>query len=234
MSEYYKGKLLLKRDINFGKIKFTCDENNIINIIKPNYNLSGAESQAIYNYISKFDMDKKIKIDDNISNIIINRITNKFFQTTLSEINIIYEKIETPDGTFAKEINTGFIFPLLALNNIDLTYSGIYKKEKKEIYGSISTNLKIRDCFETCKVYAYGDESVSKNTLEKYNKKKKIKKVYKKLENLFNQNTFKYNVEIKEPINITPEHLKKCDPYVDNSDELYSKPKIYKKIYKIN
>ena len=64
MNDLYIGKIILKQNINFKKIKFNIDENNIISIIKPNYDLSGAESYALYNYFNKFENDKKFKIND--------------------------------------------------------------------------------------------------------------------------------------------------------------------------
>lgn len=231
MKEYFKGKLILKRDINFKKIKFNIDENDIITIVKPNYNLSGAESHVLYNHFSK--VDKKFKLTDINSINIINRITYKFFKPALSEMDIIYEIITNENGEkFAKEINTGLLFPMISLNDTDLEY----KIKLDNSNGSISTNLKLRDCFLECNVYLFGEEKVKEKKLEKYLKKDNEKKRNIKLNKLFNMNKFKYNiVEKKEPININKEELKNCVPYyenISNNTTNFNKPKV--KIYKMN
>lgn len=236
MNELYKGKIILKRNINFKKIKFNIDENNIITITKPDYNLSGAESHVLCDYFEEFEKDKKFRIDDKRSKDIINRITCKYFKTVLTEMNIIYEKTILDNGEmFGKEINTGFIFPLLSLNSVDLEY----KAKINDAQGSISTDLKLKNCFEECKVYLTDEKNVTNVEIEKYSKKKKLEKRKKKLEKLFIMNVFKYNIERKEPINITNEvQLKKCVPYYDTTDlneftsPIKSKPKVYQKTYK--
>lgn len=237
MNELYKGKIILKRNINFKKIKFNIDENNIITITKPDYNLSGAESHVLYDYFKGFEKDKKFKIDDLRSKNIIDRITYKYFEAILTEMNIIYEKIILDNGAiFGKEINTGFIFPLLSLNDVDLEY----KTKIDDTHGSISTDLKLRNCFEECKVYLTDEKNVTNVEIEKYSKKNKLEKRKKKLEKLFIMNIFKYNIERKEPISIinNEKQIKKCVPYYDTTDlneftsPIISKPKVYQKTYK--
>lgn len=223
MNDLYIGKIILKQNINFKKIKFNIDENNIISIIKPNYDLSGAESYALYNYFNKFENDKKFKINDLKSKIIIDRITYKFFEIGLTEMNIIYKKIILKNGEiFGKEINTGIIFPFLSLNDIDLEY--YVKLDNK--YGVIVTNLNTRDCFSECKSYIIDEKKVTNDKMENYQKKKKLEKRKEKLERL--ANTFRYDIEENESqYNSSTSNF---NEFINSSS---NKPKVYQKVYKI-
>ncbi len=223
MNDLYIGKIILKQNINFKKIKFNIDENNIISIIKPNYDLSGAESYALYNYFNKFENDKKFKINDLKSKIIIDRITYKFFEIGLTEMNIIYKKIILKNGEiFGKEINTGIIFPFLSLNDIDLEY--YVKLDNK--YGVIVTNLNTRDCFSECKSYIIDEKKVTNDKMENYQKKKKLEKRKEKLERL--ANTFRYDIEENE--SQYNSSISNFNEFINSSS---NKPKVYQKVYKI-
>lgn len=223
MNDLYIGKIILKQNINFKKIKFNIDENNIISIIKPNYDLSGAESYALYNYFNKFENDKKFKINDLKSKIIIDRITYKFFEIGLTEMNIIYKKIILKNGEiFGKEINTGIIFPFLSLNDIDLEY--YVKLDNK--YGVIMTNLNTRDCFSECKSYIIDEKKVTNDKMENYQKKKKLEKRKEKLERL--ANTFRYDIEENE--SQYNSSISNFNEFINSSS---NKPKVYQKVYKI-
>lgn len=234
MNEYYKGKIIFKKNINFKKIKFNIDEYDIITVVKPNYTLSGAESRVLYNYFKSFKNNKKFAIDDDDSKMIIDRITYKFFKAILTEMDIIYKKIIIDgDQIFGKEINTGFIFPLLSLNDTDLKYE--VKLDDK--YGSISTHLKHRDCFHECKVYLTDERKANNNDIKKYLKNKKLKQREKKLKKLYSLNILKYDIEKKEIININNNQIKKYTPYYGNTDlgefiNLIDKPKVLQKTYK--
>lgn len=251
MSEFYKGKIILKKDIKFKKMKFLIDENNIVSILKPTYSLSGAEGRVLYESFCKFKNNKDFKIEDSISNCIINRITYKFFEINKKVINIIYEKVVDEEGFwYAKEVYTGYIFPLLEFNYCDLEYNVTYQNQSNKneqvidnTNGYILTNIKSRNIYDTCNVYCIEEKVANYNELKKYSKKKKLEKVLNKIPKLYNMNIFKNNnlENINESIadnlyikkSILDRYDNKNDSIDNKSNLVIDKEKVYAKRFSV-
>ncbi len=215
MTPYYKGRLVLNKNLKFKKIKFNSGyyeekEDIEIDILNAEYELTEEENDDILNYL----IEDESKMTRNIKDIFFKILmSTKLYRK--KELNIIYEKITDKNGNvYGEEILTKFIFPLFSIDDIwvHTTYSFNNFLDFVKLRGY--TNYKInndRSNFSLCKCYCvengvadYNEigEYRNKNTdnfSPKFEFKERIKKLYNM--NVFDDSVITQNISIQVPNN---------------------------------
>ena len=126
MTIYYKGLLILKDSIKLKKVKFSTIRTEDVSFSKFS-KLTKAEKKyflQLFNNLGDVDFEdlKVISItsDDILKNILF-KIMNPKFKPIRP---IIYEKVLDIDGNeYAREIKTGYLFPILGNDDMEYTFS---------------------------------------------------------------------------------------------------------------
>lgn len=230
MTTYYKGSIVLRKNLKFKKIKlqsYLYDDvselqcaDSIIRTINVKYELTNSENTILSNAIKS----KSDTLSEKETNILVKILmsTQKLYRR--KKINIIYEKIMDRDGNvYGKEKITGYLFPLL--NEKDLSANiHPYVKRNTAFYGDIYANAyvnyetKNRSSFDLCDCYCINEGVANKNEIELYDNvynnfytnyfaKQLHTKLCSKLKKLYNMNIFDESTIFNNSNNISSQSV---------------------------
>lgn len=196
MTIYYKGLLTLKDSIKLKKVKFSI--NSIENVSSSKFSkLTKAEKDYFlllfkrFGYVDFEDL-KVISItsDDILKNIFF-KIMNPKFKPIRP---IIYEKLLDIDGNeYAREIKTGYLFPILGNDDMEYTFSLVRTLDFWNIEcfnSSFIGHFIERTNFALCNCYCFNEMVANYNEIEKYKDKKLSTHDLLKMKELFQMNVF--------------------------------------------
>ncbi len=179
MTIYYKGWIVIKKNIKFKKLKFYSsyfteeNKNNVKICSNSNYELTTEENTILLK--SLIDMDKKRKIEEKTMWDIFDKLEIHNIKLKRKEMNIIFEKIIDKDGNiYGKERLTGYIFPLF--NKSDFKGNGNYSFKKDQydnteyLDGYLDFVTKLRDNVGLCDCYLVEEGVANINEICKSNK----------------------------------------------------------------
>lgn len=196
MTIYYKGLLTLKDSIKLKKVNFSI--NSIEDVSSSKFSkLTKAEKDYFllsfnrFGYVDFEDL-KVISItsDDILKNILF-KIMNPKFKPIRP---IIYEKVLDIDGNeYAREIKTGYLFPILGNDDMEYTFSLFRTLDFWNIEcfkGSFIGHFIERTNFALCNCYCFNEMVANYNEIEKYEDKKLSSHDLLKMKELFQMNVF--------------------------------------------
>ena len=197
MTIYYKGLLTLKDSIKLKKVNFSI--NSIEDVSSSKFSkLTKAEKDYFllsfnrFGYVDFEDL-KVISItsgDDILKNIFF-KIMNPKFKPIRP---IIYEKLLDIDGNeYAREIKTGYLFPILGNDDMEYTFSLFRTLDFWNIEcfkGSFIGHFIERTNFALCNCYCFNEMVANYNEIEKYKDKKLSTRDLLKMKELFQMNVF--------------------------------------------
>lgn len=197
MTIYYKGLLILKDSIKLKKVNFSI--NSIEDVSSSKFSkLTKAEKDYFllsfnrFGYVDFEDL-KVISItsgDDILKNIFF-KIMNPKFKPIRP---IIYEKLLDIDGNeYAREIKTGYLFPILGNDDMEYTFSLFRTLDFWNIEyfkGSFIGHFIERTNFALCNCYCFNEMVANYNEIEKYEDKKLSSHDLLKMKELFQMNVF--------------------------------------------
>ena len=196
MTIYYKGLLTLKDSIKLKKVNFSI--NSIEDVSSSKFSkLTKAEKDYFllsfnrFGYVDFEDL-KVISItsDDILKNILF-KIMNPKFKPIRP---IIYEKLLDIDGNeYAREIKTGYLFPILGNDDMEYTFSLFRTLDFWNIEcfkGSFIGHFIERTNFALCNCYCFNEMVANYNEIEKYEDKKLSSHDLLKMKELFQMNVF--------------------------------------------
>lgn len=196
MTIYYKGLLILKDSIKLKKVNFSI--NSIEDVSSSKFSkLTKAEKDYFllsfnrFGYVDFEDL-KVISItsDDILKNILF-KIMNPKFKPIRP---IIYEKLLDIDGNeYAREIKTGYLFPILGNDDMEYTFSLFRTLDFWNIEcfkGSFIGHFIERTNFALCNCYCFNEMVANYNEIEKYKDKKLSSHNLLKMKELFQMNVF--------------------------------------------
>ena len=197
MTIYYKGLLTLKDSIKLKKVNFSI--NSIEDVSSSKFSkLTKAEKDYFllsfnrFGYVDFEDL-KVISItsgDDILKNIFF-KIMNPKFKPIRP---IIYEKLLDIDGNeYAREIKTGYLFPILGNDDMEYTFSLFRTLDFWNIEcfkGSFIGHFIERTNFALCNCYCFNEMVANYNEIEKYKDKKLSTHDLLKMKELFQMNVF--------------------------------------------
>lgn len=196
MTIYYKGLLTLKDSIKLKKVNFSI--NSIEDVSSSKFSkLTKAEKDYFllsfnrFGYVDFEDL-KVISItsDDILKNIFF-KIMNPKFKPIRP---IIYEKLLDIDGNeYAREIKTGYLFPILGNDDMEYTFSLFRTLDFWNIEcfkGSFIGHFIERTNFALCNCYCFNEMVANYNEIEKYEDKKLSSHDLLKMKELFQMNVF--------------------------------------------
>lgn len=214
--KYYKGILVLSDNIKLKALKFNSNKARDyslvkIKFIKSNYQLNFDENMNL----NEIMLYKYSTINDDTKKIIYKIITSGQHYNK-SEVPIIYKKIYDNYGNeFAREINTGLIFPLFNYNNlkVDLNYKIIRNINKDLISVKGSFTPSFND--DTIKCYCLEDSIATTNDIFEYNKSDNVYEcnqfgIYEKRKNILLHNLCDMNNINMENFNEQPKRKYFC------------------------
>ncbi len=193
MATYYEGNLVLSENVKLKKIKFSSKRHfqkydMKIKFLNARYTLTNKETSILINEL----FSSNSEVNTNTNNILVNVLMSTK-PYSKSEITIVYEKIYDKDGNaYAKELHTGFIFPLFESNDLycDLKYTTCENTRGKiKAKGFFIHSIIKRKNFDLCKCYCIEDKIIDYNALDKWIKNNS-KTRSDKLEKLFKKNVF--------------------------------------------
>ena len=196
MTIYYKGLLTLKDSIKLKKVKFSTIRTEDVSFSKFS-KLTKAEKKyflQLFNNLGDVDFEdlKVISItsDDILKNILF-KIMNPKFKPIRP---IIYEKVLDIDGNeYAREIKTGYLFPILGNDDMEYTFSLFRTLDFWNIEcfkGSFIGHFIERTNFALCNCYCFNEMVANYNEIEKYEDKKLSSHDLLKMKELFQMNVF--------------------------------------------
>lgn len=197
MTIYYKGVLTLKDSIKLKKVKFSST--NTVDVSSSKFSkLTKAEKDYFllsfnrFGYVDFEDL-KVISItsgDDILKNILF-KIMNPKFKPIRP---IIYKKLLDIDGNeYAREIKTGYLFPILGNDDMEYTFSLFRTLDFWNIEcfkGSFIGHFIERTNFALCNCYCFNEMIANYNEIEKYKDKKLSTHNLLKMKELFQMNVF--------------------------------------------
>lgn len=196
MTIYYKGLLTLKDSIKLKKVKFSST--NTVDVSSSKFSkLTKAEKDYFllsfnrFGYVDFEDL-KVISItsDDILKNILFKLMNPKFKPIR----PIIYEKVLDIDGNeYAREIKTGYLFPILGNDDMEYTFSLFRTLDFWNIEcfkGSFIGHFIERTNFALCNCYCFNEMVANYNEIEKYEDKKLSTHDLLKMKELFQMNVF--------------------------------------------
>lgn len=202
MTKYYKGKLLLLGNTILNPISFytddICSNKNFTNfycdfsnIYINKSSLTQEENQILLEFICSNNIKNSTKTK--ILNKDVLDIIKKFINySDKTKLNIIYEIVyDENNNAYAKEINTGLIFPIM---NIEIDCYIFYDKHKYEDFFPSRKFVKINGYFEpelkkpnSFECYCIENGIANKDDIEKY-KNNNSNSFDQKLKSLHNKN----------------------------------------------
>ena len=196
MTIYYKGLLILKDSIKLKKVKFSTIRTEDVSFSKFS-KLTKAEKKyflQLFNNLGDVDFEdlKVISItsDDILKNILF-KIMNPKFKPIRP---IIYEKVLDIDGNeYAREIKTGYLFPILGNDDMEYTFSLFRTLDFWNIEcfkGLFIGHFIERTNFALCNCYCFNEMVANYNEIEKYKDKKLSSHNLLKMKELFQMNVF--------------------------------------------
>lgn len=203
MVTYYKGSLVLKKNIKFRKLKFSSGYYNKksdinIKILNTNYELTNEENDILIKDFKKNEYGISIEFKNILYSILLStKLCKK------KEINIIYKKIIDKNGNvYGEEILTGFVFPILSENDIETETQYYFKNNIIDcvaLRANIIYKLANRSEDSLYKCYCIKNDIADYNEIEEYNNKNKYlgipkSKFKEKIRRLYNMNVFDENI----------------------------------------
>lgn len=208
MTIYYKGILALKKSIKLKKINFYTGT-----ILR-----SGSDIERVDDISFRFGRFGELTFDDkkeffkNFNSLrfpdngyeetivaqnntammdILFKIINPKFKTIRK---IMYEKVlDTNGNAYAREIQTGFLFPILSSNDLEYILR-LFKTEDwmdaKILKGSLLYQFKERSNFALCNCYCTDEKVADYNEVEAYKNKNLNHASHQKMKTLFQMNVF--------------------------------------------
>ena len=197
MTIYYKGVLTLKDSIKLKKVKFSST--NTVDVSSSKFSkLTKAEKDYFllsfnrFGYVDFEDL-KVISItsgDDILKNILF-KIMNPKFKPIRP---IIYKKLLDIDGNeYAREIKTGYLFPILGNDDMEYTFSLFRTLDFWNIEcfkGLFIGHFIERTNFALCNCYCFNEMVANYNEIEKHKDKKLSTHNLLKMKELFQMNVF--------------------------------------------
>lgn len=226
MTTYYKGSIVLRKNLKFKKIKLQSylyddaialkgDDSNI-RTINVRYELTDRENVELSDAI-KSDSDT---LSEKVVNILVKILmsTQKLYRR--KEMDIIYEKIMDSYGNiYGKEKITGYIFPLLNEKDLNANIFSYYKRgtlyyDDILFKSCITYETKNRINFDLCDCYCINEGVANKNEIELYDNvynnfytnyfaKQFHTKLCSKLKKLYNMNIFDESIIFNNSNNIS-------------------------------
>lgn len=201
MTTYYKGNLVLAKNIILKKIKFCSNlygeiSEMKINQISGNAKITNEELKRLNAWKKLTDIIRfksNVIYDDYNKKLLFNLLKKNYKN---EKIQIIYEIVYDRNGNpYAKEKNYGgLIFPLFNLHDLDYFYIDHVHKGLlyDRVRGNFSFELKNRDNFDLTDCYCFQCGVANQNEIIDYVKKygPNSDEFYKKVRYLYNMNVF--------------------------------------------